>query len=123
VLLYIPNRIFDLIDIFRIDVGLGISAGATLRLTSYGQAGYRVIDPWSLRCGLQGRDWPIFVERGKEHGFGPDFIRTSGRTSTPYEVGAGVDLGVAGAYAGISIDELADFMGGIFLLDFKNDDY
>ena len=49
VLLYIPNRVLDLIDVFRIDVGIGASVGGVVRVTKYAQGGYRQMLPVSLR--------------------------------------------------------------------------
>ena len=41
VLLYIPNRVVDFLDIFRVDVGAGPSVGGVIRVTKYAQAGMR----------------------------------------------------------------------------------
>lgn len=122
VLYYIPNRILDLIDIFRVDVGIGVSFGAVVRLTRYGQVGYRGFAPRSFRIGLRGRRSPIFLERYPEYGFGPGFKNTGARLPSRYEIGAGADALLVGAYAGISLDELLDFLGGLVFLDFKGDD-
>ncbi len=122
VLYYIPNRILDLIDIFRIDLGIGVSYGAVVRLTRFGQVGYRGFAPRSFRIGIRGRRSPIFLERYPEYGIGPNFKNTGARLPSMYEVGAGADALLVGAYAGISLDELVDFLGGLVFIDFKNDD-
>lgn len=121
VLLYIPNRVFDLVDIFKVDVGLGPAAGVVGRFSRYGQVGYRYVEP-SYRLGIRGRRFPYFVERHTESGAGGDFNQTPNRYVTPYELGLGADLGV-GAYVGVSFDELWDFVTGFVLYDPKQDDF
>ena len=123
VLLYIPNRIVDFLDIFRVDIGVGPAVGGVMRLTKWGQAGYRDFYPGSVRIGLNGRRSPVFVEHRREAGLGTDYRPSSDRDVTPGEFGVGVDLLVAGAYIGVSADELIDFFGGIFCLDPSNDDF
>lgn len=121
VLWYIPNRLIDLVDIIKVDLGVGSAAGATLRMTRYGQMGGRYIDPASYRLGLRGRSFPMFIERESEYGFCGSFEQSSARHVTPLEIGANLDLGL-GIYLGVSIDELADFFLGFVLLDIKEDD-
>ena len=120
-LLYIPNRLLDLIDIFRIDLGVGPSYGAVARVTKWGQAGYRKMAPGSLRIGLRGRRTPAFVEKLDERGIGSNF--NTSRKVTEGEVGFGADFFLLGAYAGLSFDELYDFLGGIVTCDPEDDDF
>lgn len=122
VLLYIPNRILDLLDIIRIDVGVGPSAGAVVRITPYGQVGARFLLPISARAGLRGRKSPIFIEHTSEMGIGPAFLSSEARTPTILEVGAGLDFFVAGAYFGISFDSIADAVVGFVGYDLSDDD-
>lgn len=121
ILLYIPNRILDAIDIVRVDLGIGGAAGGVVRMTSWGQMGYRYIDPGTLRVGLFGRTLPIMIEEQSEYGFGPDFHVSFPREVCDGEIGIGVDA-AAGAYVGICLDEAADFLAGLFLVDLKHDD-
>jgi hypothetical protein len=122
VLLYIPNRIIDFIDIFRVDVGVGASVGAVVRVTKYAQAGYRQMLPVSFRVGDFGRQFPALVETSNEIGVSPLFKQSADREVCKAEIGLGADALVVGAYGGICLDEVADFLGGIFLIDFKGDD-
>ena len=122
VLLYLPNRVLDLIDIPRIDAGVGFSTGAVVRATRWGQVGYRVVSPVSLRVGLRGRHLPVFLERSSEFGAGPAFLQSADREVTPVELGVGADLFLAGVYAGLSLDQLVDFIGGFVGLDPADDD-
>ena len=123
VLFYLPNRLIDLWDVFRVDVGIGGSYGGVLRVSRYAQAGYREV-PWgSLRIGMRGRQNPFLYETRSEYGLGPNFVNSSQRPVTPAEVGVGLDLLVPAAYVGLSFDELIDFVGGIFTYDPSGDDY
>lgn len=121
ILWYLPNRVIDLVDIVKIDVGVGSSAGGLVRLSRYGQIGARYVHPLSVRVGMRGRELPFFFERESEYGFCSSFNQSEARHVTPLEIGIGADLGI-GAYIGVSIDELADFLLGFFFLDLKHDD-
>lgn len=122
VLLWIPNRILDLLDVFRIDVGMGPSFGAVVRVTKYGEIGYRQMAPASLRVGDFGRQMPFLIESSNEFGVGPAYVDSSDRKICPGEIGLGADVLVAGAYGGVCVDEFADFLAGIFFIDLKDDD-
>src|SRR5262249_24922014 len=98
VLLYIPDRILDFLDIFRVDIGIGPAAGGVIRVTKYAQAGYRQMLPFSLRAGLAGRHSPVFLESSNEFGCSPTFVSSHDRHVATAEVGVGVDLLIAGAY-------------------------
>lgn len=121
-LLWVPNRIMDFIDIFRIDVGVGPSFGGVVRLTKWGQVGYRVMAPGSLRVGDFGRTPPIIVESSNEFGIGPAYVRSKDRDVCGGEFGLGADLFLVGAYGGFCIEELLDFGTGLFFIDIMDDD-
>lgn len=122
-LLWIPNRIFDFWDIFRVDVGAGPAVGGVIRVTEYAQAGMRTMAPGSLRVGAMGRQAPIMFETSNEVGVSPAFKQSQDRSICPGETGVGLDLLIIGLYLGVCWDEAADFVGGVFLLDFKDDDF
>jgi hypothetical protein len=122
VLLYIPNRVLDLIDVFRVDVGVGASVGGVVRVTKYAQGGYRQMLPVSLRVGDFGRQFPVVVESSNEIGISPAFKQSADRDICDAELGLGLDIFLIGGYGGLCLDEVADFVGGIFLVDFKGDD-
>jgi hypothetical protein len=121
-LLWLPNRVLDLLDIFRVDVGLGPAYGGVIRITKYAQAGYREMNPASFRVGLMGRQAPVMIERTNEIGISPAFGGSPKRDICKGEIGIGLDVIAAGAYAGICVDEFVDFVGGIFTADIKDDD-
>jgi hypothetical protein len=121
-LLYIPNRVLDILDIFRVDVGVGPAVGAVARVTKYGQVGARLMMPVSARVGLRGRKIPVFIEHTSEMGVGPLYLDSPQREATPLEVGAGVDLILVGAYVGISVDSIFDALTGFVGFDISEDD-
>ena len=122
VLLWVPNRVLDFIDIFRIDVGVGPAVGGVVRITDQAQFGYRRMYPTSIRVGDMGRRLPILVETSKEKGASPHYERSKDREVCKGEVGLGADVLIVGAYGGICFDELADFLTGLFFIDIKDDD-
>ena len=121
VVLWVPNRVLDFVDIFRADVGIGAAGGAIVRVTPNMELGYRYIDPMSVRMGFFGRHVPALLEKDSEYGLSPDFHQSAQRQVCDGEFGIGIDAFV-GFYAGICFDELADFISGIFFVDLKNDD-
>jgi hypothetical protein len=121
-LLWPINRIADLWDVFRVDVGVGISVGAVARITRQGQFGARVMNPASFRIGDFGRRRPYLLERTNEFGFGPFYAEPGEREVCRFELGLGADLLILGGYGGICLEELYDFAGGLFLFDPVKDD-
>lgn len=120
--MWLPNRLLDIWDIFHVDLGLGPANGGVLRVSKYAQVGYREMNPASARLGLMGRRVPFMIERTNEIGIGPNFVPSKDRDVCPGEVGVGLDILAVGGYAGICLDEVVDFLGGIFLFDPKDDD-
>lgn len=121
-LLFVPNRVLDLLDILRFDVGVGPSVGGVIRITPYAQAGVRFMMPLSLRLGLRGRRSPVFIEHTNELGAGPLFLTSEDRRPSVLECGVGADLLVGGVYLGISFDSIADFLTGFVGYDLSDDD-
>lgn len=122
VLLWVPNRVLDFTDIFRADVGVGPAMGGVVRFSKHGQAGYRKINPASVRVGLFGRQVPFLIENSDEYGVGPNYVASKDRKVCKGELGVGADLFLVGAYAGVCADEIADFLAGIFFIDVSDDD-
>lgn len=122
ILLWPVNRVLDLIDVFKFDVGVGPGIGAVVRVTKWGQLGYRQMLPASLRVGNFGRSVPVKIEPFEEIGIGPFFRESSVRTVCPGEIGAGVDLLLFGVYAGVCAEEVFDFGAGVLFFDPMDDD-
>lgn len=123
VIWWLPNRLLDLVDVFKVDVGVGPAYGAGVKVTEYGQAAYRKMDPFSFRIGAFGRQAPVMVETSDEIGIGPNMQMSLDRQVCPGELGIGADLFLFGGYAGICLDELVDFSAGLFFIDLLDDDF
>lgn len=129
VLLYLPNRLLDVLDIVRVRVRVGPGVAASVRATKYVQAYLGAYG--SVYGGLPGPRMrpmprsPLGLEDSAglkvsvfdatvDGGFGPDY--------SPTEVGAGVQLAILGFDVGIDPWEIVDFVGGILTFDVREDD-
>jgi hypothetical protein len=121
-LLWLPNRFLDLIDVVRVDAGVGPAVGGVVRVTKWGQAGYRQMMPSSARLGVFGRETPFMLESANEMGVGPAFKQSKDREVCSGEIGLGLDLFIVGGYAGICGDQLLDFFAGLAFFDPSHDD-
>jgi len=128
-LFYIPNRVLDLIDIFRLRVKVGPGVSGSLRLTSV--AAFYAGTHNTVYVGLPGprcaQQKPRPWGREKEKGiilFGVDATDDSLFESehSPSEIGLGLHLLVVGLDAGIDPVEIGDFLSGIIGRDPKGDD-
>jgi len=130
VLLYIPNRIVDLLDIFRVRVRVGPGVAADVRATKYASAFVGAYA--STYVGLPGPRMrriprsPIGFEtlNGAQlsvldataaFDLGPEY--------SPSEFGAGLHLGIVGVDLGIDPVEIADFLVGFGTFDPRNDEF
>ena len=130
VLMYLPNRVFDLIDIFRARVRVGPGIAAGFRVTEMAQLNVGAYG--TIYAGLPGPRQRVFpklpmgleaytgiavsvLDASVGGGVGPDY--------SPTEVGVGVQLGIVGADAGFDPVELVDFFAGLALIDIRDDDF
>ena len=127
---YIPNRVLDFADIFRLRIRVGPGLGATLRATDYLHfcgGHYR-----SVFLGLPGPRYPYRwrVPYGRENQNGliwcgidatDDLPNPPGYSPSEFDIGAHILL--AGAEFGFDIVELVDFLGGFVFLDPGADDH
>ena len=121
VLLWPVNRFLDLVDVVRVDAGVGTTYGGVLRITRSGSVGYRNVEPGAVRIGSFGRKPPILFEQENEWGAGKQYTFSADREVCNAEFGVGVDL-LAGAYLGLCFDNAFDFLAGIIFLDPDDDD-
>lgn len=127
---YVPNRLIDFADIFRLRVRFGPGLAAGMRFTDFGAfyAGeYR-----SVYAGLPGPRNPHYVRlpAGVECLKGVAFGGVDATDDTPYgpaygptEVDFGAHLLIVGADVGVDPLEIADFLYGFVLFDLERDDY
>ena len=131
ILMYIPNRIFDALDIVRarVRIGPGLSVGARVgsiatifvggHSTAYvGLPGPRGKPEISLPFGLEdsagqalapARESEEEIEKHPYYG--------------PTEIGAEAQAAIVGVSVGVEPLEALDFLAGIFFIDLKGDDF
>ena len=120
--MYIPNRVLDILDILRVDVGVGPAIGGVVRFSKDGQLAYRKQLPGSLHLGLRGRNSPLFIEKRDEIGVSPSFSQSKDRPVAPAEFGAGIDVGLLSIYGGLDLGSIGDCLLGFVGVDLANDD-
>ncbi len=127
ILFYIPDRVFDILDIvrLRIRVGPGISLGvrATKPLTAFIGPHMTV---WAGLHGPRGRRWlplPFGFEARSGAQLSVIDLAKSGCYYGPLEVGFEFQLFLLGPNVGVAPYEVIDFIAGIFMIDLQNDDF
>ena len=126
ILLYPVNRVLDVLDIFRLNVGAGPGFGLNLRATKFVQVGME--NYFSVRAGLGKRGGLLVPRYGLFYteselltmGIGP--LYTGGWQRGMTEVGGTIHLGIVGIDAAIDLSEILDFLGGFVFIDFRGDD-
>ena len=131
ILMYIPNRIFDVLDIVRarVRIGPGLSVGA--RVTSI--VTIFVGGHSTAYVGLPGpRGKPVVsLPFGLEDNSGPSLAPTKeSKEETekrpyygPTEIGAEAQAVIVGVNVGVEPLEALDFLAGIIFVDLKGDDF
>ena len=127
ILLYLPNRVFDILDIarLRLRVGPGASIGvrATKPLTAFIGPHMTV---WAGLHGPRGMVRPP-LPFGFESRAGAQVsvvdLAKSGCYYGPLEVGFEFQLPIIGPNIGIAPYEVLDFLAGIFMIDLQKDDF
>lgn len=129
IFLYIPNRIFDLFDVFRVRarVGPGLAVGARVTkvtdvfLGSYasvyaGLPGPRMKPSIPMPVGLESHNGASVsvVDATVDGGVGPNY--------SPSEIGLGLHLGIIGIDVGFDAYEIIDFATGLVGQDIRSDD-
>lgn len=130
-LLWIPNRVFDVLDLVRLRFRVGPGISASVRATEI--ADVTIGAHATIWAGLHGPrarpeiPWPLGVETlatvevsvaeaGSDEGrFGPQY--------GPLEVGLGTQLAIIGFDIGVEPYDAFDLLAGIFLFDPKGDDF
>ncbi len=131
-LMYIPNRLVDIVDMFRFRVRVGPGASVHVRATELlnGFAGQHN----TVYAGLPGPREPdtrrMRSPAGREQvkGFmllGVDATDDSRHDPgySPSELAVGAQILIVGAEVGIDPVEIGDFLAGFLLMDPKGDDF
>lgn len=130
ILLYLPNRVFDFTDIFRLRArvgpGFAVGARATELVSIYagtyatvfaGLPGPRMKTGVPIPIGMESHNGVTVsvADATADGGIGPEY--------SPSEIGAGFQLAIIGLDFGVDPLELVDFLAGIFLIDMQGDDF
>ena len=126
VLLYLPNRIIDALDIVRFGVNAGVGFGADATATWVAQAAF--ISDTSVGIGFQGiRHLPVCLRMGhKRIAVGPlqsMDLEPLDWPINPYDIRCEVFVLFVGAHAAVDIEGILDFVAGLFTLDPSEDDF
>lgn len=124
---YIPNRVFDLMDIFRVRVRVGPGISAGIRATTL-LSGYLGLHS-SVYAGLPGPrgkkkiPWPVGLDvRGGAQASLAD-ATSGGPYYDPLEFGFEVQPLIVGVNVGIGVFEIFDFFTGFVFIDLSDDDF
>lgn len=129
VLLYLPNRVFDLLDIVRARVRVGPGLGVGIRIT----------EPLSIYAGAhaaiyaglpgprQERTIPLplgaeAVAGGRLSVLDGIYCSDTSSRHSPTEIGLELQLLLVGIDVSIDPVEIADFFTGFFLIELRDDD-
>jgi hypothetical protein len=125
ILLYLPNRFFDLFDIARAGVSVGPGIGVDLTATKYLNA--TLMAKASVGLGLQTlRHLPIESAAYTSVGAGPIQLDLEPGLSwyrSPGEIRAELHVLIVGAHAAVDPVEIFDLLVGFFLFDPVGDDF
>jgi len=125
ILMYLPNRVFDLFDVVRFGVDVGPGIGGQLKATDAAQLQF--VSRASVGAGLQGlRHLPVQASNESGAGVGPiDLTPTAGFNwfESPTDVRVFAHALLVGAHVAIDPVEIADFVTGLVLIDIRDDDY
>lgn len=125
VLLYLPNRIFDLFDMVRAGVNVGPGLGLDVRATKWAKV--QLISDTSVGVGFQSlRHMPVCARSQMKLGLA--FISTPSMDLLnwyygDYDLRVELYLLLVGAHVAVDLGEIVDFVGGLFLWDPMEDDF
>lgn len=126
---YVPNRLLDLVDIFRIRLRVGPGLSLNVRVTDY--ADIFAGTYYTAFIGLPGPrlqpdvrwPWGLEYEKGlKLMGVDATDDLDHEPDYTPTEFNAGIQLFILGLELGFDPVEFGDFFAGLFLIDLRGDD-
>jgi len=119
--LYIPNRILDFFDIAKLNIGIGPGIGAHVQVTEPLQTGLLFYDV--VKIGLTGKRFQYYRrEASVEFGLSYAYLQEGEIKRNSSEVGGIVQVLILGAEVSINLEEVGDFISGIFFYDAKEDD-
>jgi hypothetical protein len=127
VVLYIPNRVFDMLDIVRLRLRLGPGLSAGVSATEL--ADVFVGAHTSVYAGLRGSrgkpeiPWPFGIEKRAGAEVSIADATASNVHNDLLGFGAETQLGIIGINAAIEGYDILDLITGFFFIDFAKDDF
>jgi hypothetical protein len=127
IVLYVPNRVFDILDIIRLRlrVGPGISAGVrATEVASLFLGAHSTV--WAGLHGSRGKTtfpWIVGVESHAGAEVGPIGPSATGCYFDPLEVGLELQPLIVGLNFGVGVFEVVDFVTGLLFIDLQEDDF
>lgn len=130
VICYIPNRIFDVLDILRLRIRVGPGLSVGVRATEL--ADVFVGGHASVYAGLRGArgkpELPLPIGLENQGGIEVSIIdATNSGPFAPYndplELGFEVQAGIIGINFGIEVFEILDLITGFLFIDLQKDDF
>ncbi|MDD2943630.1 MAG: hypothetical protein PHC51_11780 [bacterium] len=130
IVMYPPNRLFDLLDVVRLRARVGPGIAAGVRVTTYAEA--YLGSYMSIYAGLpgpRGRQLPkspIGLEVNNAAALGPFGVSADFGMGPDYgesEIGVSLHAVLVGVDAGFDPVEILDFFTGIFFIDIADDDF
>lgn len=127
IVLYIPNRVFDILDIIRLRlrVGPGISVGVhATEVASVFLGTHTTV--WAGLHGPRGKavaPWPVGVESRSGIQVGPIDPSATNCYYDPLEIGLELQPLIVGLNFGIGLFEVVDFVTGLLFIDLQDDDF
>jgi hypothetical protein len=127
IVLYIPNRVFDILDIvrLRLRVGPGLSAGVSATELADVFVGAHT----SVYAGLRGSrgkpeiPWPFGIENRAGAEISIADATASNVYNDPLGFGAEAQLGIIGINVAIEVYDILDLITGFIFIDLAKDDY
>ncbi len=128
-LAYLPNRVFDVLDLLRLRARVGPGFGVRARVTEQIDAGLGSYA--SIFAGLPGprNEVEVPLPIGIETYSGIELVEDAEVSGgyppeySPTEIGVSAHLLVAGIDLGVDPVEVADLVAGLVLLDLRADDF
>jgi hypothetical protein len=118
---YPINRLLDLFDMVRANVGVGPGFGGNIRVTKVVQASFE--NYLTARAGLKKRTLPVYLEADGIYGLSLATIGGKDAARQFTEIGLTLHLLVISLDVAVVPEEIADFLLGFFTIDFEDDDW
>lgn len=126
VLLYIPNRLIDILDIVHVGYGVGPGFGLDIHLTRYARldavAGVDVGIAWLGRH-TDPFQYAAYARAGASVAQVPEPPHENMWRFPQWDIGIYAHALLDQAYVAVAPDEILDFFAGLITLDLKHDDF